>query len=259
MPYSYSNDDEHEVLDEYNQHPICPRHHTGGKQDGGACSLFPTQNYTDNKAFCGTDDLEIAGFYGFRHVRCPLASTRPCAHCGRRGLHVDSLVVAVDGACPGNGTQDATKSAYGVFFGSNSMDNLACRVPDTSGYSHTSQRAELSAAIAAIKASLRFIFNGGQWDCTSCPTPCKVVHLVIKSDSAYLVNGITTHIEKWRQNKWRTTKGADVKNQDLWRRLDDLIISLHDMTGAVVDFWHVPRHENEDADALANLGLREPM
>lgn len=89
---------------------------------------------------------------------------------------------------------------------------IAFQISDTSGYSHTSQRAELRAAIAAIEASKTYIYNGGQFDCDDCPTPCCVVHLVIKSDSAYLVNGMTAHIEKWRQNEWRTAKNTEVKN-----------------------------------------------
>jgi ribonuclease HI len=83
--------------------------------------------------------------------------------------------------------------------------------------------------------------------------------LVIKSDSAYLVNGITEHIEKWRENGWRTTKKTEVKNQDLWTRLDDLVLFLYTDKGVGIDFWHVPREQNKDADSLANWGLEQSV
>ncbi|KAI0470232.1 ribonuclease H-like protein [Xylaria cf. heliscus] len=235
-----------------------PKHnpHAAGKT-GGSCNLFPDRSYMAGGALCGTDNLEVCGFNGLMHVRCPWASTTPCS-CGRYSLHIDSLVVAVDGACPGNGSQRATKSSCGVYFGPDAPENLAFLVPDSPGYSHTSQRAELSAAIAAIQASQTYIYNGGQWDCgDACPTPCAVAHLVIKSDSAYLVNGMTAHVRKWKENGWRTAKNTEVKNRDLWTQLEDLAHSLYDDTEVAIDFWHVPRDQNKEADSLANWALEE--
>ncbi|KAI1758459.1 ribonuclease H-like protein [Xylaria castorea] len=238
-----------------------PKHgpHAAGTP-GGTCNRFPGSEYLDYmeaEAFCGVDNLEIDGQYGFIHVRCPWASTAPCS-CGRHSLHLDSLVVAVDGACPGNGSHRATKSACGVFFGPDAPENLAFRVPDTPGYSHTSQRAELSAAIAAVEACTTYIYNGGQWECEGCAMPCAVKHLVLKSDSAYLVNGMTAHIENWRERGWRTAKNTEVKNRDLWTELYDLVHLLHADAEVAIDFWHVPRDRNKDADALANIGLEAP-
>ncbi|TRX91649.1 hypothetical protein FHL15_007431 [Xylaria flabelliformis] len=254
MPRLYKHKG-HELTKENDDIPRHDPHRSGNL--GGTCNRFPGSEYLDyvgDKAFCGVDNLEIAGQDGFTHVRCPVASSIPCT-CGRHSLHIDSLVVAVDGPCPGNGTYQATKSACGVFFGPLAPNNMSFRVPDTPGYSHTSQRAELSAAIAAIKASKPFIYNGGQVDCEDCATPCTVKHLVIKSDSAYLVNGMTEHIEKWQERGWRTAKNTEVKNQDLWTKLYDLIYQLYAETEVTIDFWHVLRDQNEDADALANFGL----
>ncbi|KAI0874534.1 ribonuclease H-like protein [Hypoxylon argillaceum] len=250
-----NNRNKHESANEYADASITPQHgpHGAGKPDV-AYKQFPLPEYASEHGFCGTENLEVGGLYGFVHVRCPWASATPCS-CGRQSLHLDSLVVAVDGACPGNGTPLATKSAYGVYFGPDSAANVVSRVPDTPGYAHTSQRAELSAAIAAIEASMIYIREGGQWECEGCPTPCPVRHLVIKSDSAYLVDGMTAHLEKWRANGWRTAKGTEVKNQDLWSRLDDKIRFIQQDKDVAINFWHVPRHHNTDADRLANLGL----
>ncbi|KAI1810094.1 ribonuclease H-like protein [Poronia punctata] len=230
-------------------------HHPGGST-GSTCGRFPDELYLlDQGGFCGLDYryLEIEGNEGFRHIRCPRASPKPCP-CGRHSLHTDSLVVAVDGACPGNGSCLAVKSAYGVFFGYG-KDNLAIRIPD-GHYPHTSQRAELEAAIAGIDASIPFIYEGGQWFCENCDTPCPVEHLVIKSDSAYVVSGMVTHSKKWKKNGWRTVQNTEVKNLDLWKQLVGLVDGLYDGCGVSVDFWLVPRNQNQEADKLANIGLQ---
>ena len=49
------------------------------------------------------------------------------------------------------------------------------------------------------------------------------------SDSAYVVNSINSGwIDKWRQNNWKTTKGGDVKNRDLWEQFAMLCEELRD-------------------------------
>jgi ribonuclease HI len=72
-------------------------------------------------------------------------------------------------------------------------------------------------------------------------------------DSEYVRQGITSWIHNWKRRGWRTADGKPVKNEDLWRRLDDLARS-HDVR------WHwVKGHNgnpgNERADALANRGV----
>ncbi|KAJ8121496.1 hypothetical protein ONZ43_g2065 [Nemania bipapillata] len=249
---------EQRLTEEYNDDDLIPpRHdpHRASRLLAGTCKRFPNTWYLGKDGYCGTDNLEVDGLYGFKHVRCPFASPTPCS-CGRYSLHIDSLVVAVDGACPGNGTDRATKSACGIFFGHDSPANYAFCVPDNSKYPHTSQRAELTAAMVAIMHSHEYFKDGGQWDCTKCPTPCTVKHLVIKSDSAYLVDGMTEHLANWRKNGWRTAQGTEVKNRELWELLDGLVRTYYDETRVSIDFWHVPRHQNSDADRLANEGLR---
>ncbi|KAI1325637.1 ribonuclease H-like domain-containing protein [Xylariaceae sp. FL0255] len=255
-----------------------PKHgpHNAGATGHFSPSRFPGPDYTDSvggatilfgkdkeiavevDAFCGTSDLEVNGNYGYQHVRCQWASREPC-RCGRHSLHIDSLVIAVDGACPGNGTDRAVKSACGVYFGRDAPENLAFRVPDNPEYPHTSQRAELHAAIAAVKASLPFIKMGGQWDCENCPKPCTVRHVVIKSDSAYLVNNITGPVRKWFINGWRTAKNTEVKNKDLWEELFVFAYGYQEELGVTVDFWHVRREHNVEADRLANEGLHRHL
>ena len=165
------------------------------------------------------------------------------------------MIIAIDGACPGNGSDQAAKSACGIHFGDGAR-NYALRVREKSGYTHTSQRAELHAAIAALDLATVYAINGGQSDCdlNQCPTPCRVVNLVIKSDSAYLVNSMTRDIHKWRTNGWMTAKKTAVKNKDLFVQIWNQVDKLEKMLTAV-DFWLVPRDLNADADELANEGL----
>ena len=73
------------------------------------------------------------------------------------------------------------------------------------------------------------------------------------TDSKYVMDGITQWITNWKKNNWRTAAKKDVKNKELWQKLDQLI-SYHQVQ------WHwVKGHSgdagNEQADFLANKGI----
>ena len=73
------------------------------------------------------------------------------------------------------------------------------------------------------------------------------------TDSKYVMDGITQWIQNWKKNNWRTAANKDVKNKELWQKLDQLI-SQHQVQ------WHwVKGHSgdagNETADLLANKGI----
>jgi len=101
----------------------------------------------------------------------------------------------------------------------------------------TNNRMELTAVIRALEA-LR---------------PGSRVRL--HTDSQYVQLGISGWINKWKKNGWRTADRKPVKNEDLWRRLDELA-AQHD-----VEWLWVRGHDgnagNERADELANLGCVE--
>ena len=101
----------------------------------------------------------------------------------------------------------------------------------------TNNRMELMAVIEGLRALSR---------------RCAVD---ITTDSQYVKNGITQWIHNWKRNGWRTAAKKPVKNDDLWRLLDEAV-GKHDVQ------WHwVKGHsghtENERADALANRGIDE--
>ena len=80
--------------------------------------------------------------------------------------------------------------------------------------------------------------------------PCEVV---ITTDSKYVMNGITLWIEKWKKNNWKSASKKDVKNKDLWIKLDQLTIK-HNVKWNWVK-GHSGHEKNETADALANKGI----
>jgi ribonuclease HI len=65
----------------------------------------------------------------------------------------------------------------------------------------TNNRMEILAATAALE---------------SLPKKSEVI---IYTDSAYLLQGITRWVIGWQKNNWKTSQGEDVLNRDLWERL----------------------------------------
>jgi ribonuclease HI len=99
----------------------------------------------------------------------------------------------------------------------------------------TNNRMELIAVIEALSALNR---------------ACRVR---LHTDSRYVEQGITAWIKNWKRRGWRTADGKQVKNVDLWQRLDTLA-SLHDVQWIWVK-GHAGHDGNERADALANRGV----
>lgn len=99
----------------------------------------------------------------------------------------------------------------------------------------TNNRMELTAVIRALEALRR---------------PLKVR---IHTDSQYVRNGITEWIHDWKRRGWKTADRKPVKNEDLWRRLDELT-ARHDVRWIWIR-GHSGHAGNERADALANRGV----
>ncbi len=99
----------------------------------------------------------------------------------------------------------------------------------------TNNRMELTAAIEALESLTR------PWA------------ISLHTDSQYLRNGITSWLDGWKRNGWRTSDKKPVKNEDLWRRLE-AAAARH-----VVDWLWVKGHAgdaiNERADRLAREGM----
>ena len=77
----------------------------------------------------------------------------------------------------------------------------------------------------------------------------------LHTDSQYVQLGISEWIHDWKKRGWRTADKKPVKNEDLWRRLDELA------NGQDIEWIWVRGHAgdegNERADELANQGVAE--
>ncbi|HVU64420.1 MAG TPA: ribonuclease HI [Phycisphaerales bacterium] len=69
------------------------------------------------------------------------------------------------------------------------------------------------------------------------------------SDSKYVLDGLKEWLPGWKAKGWKTASKKPVKNQDLWQRLDALLLQ-HEITFHWVR-GHDDHPENERCDALA--------
>ncbi|MFQ6547203.1 ribonuclease HI [Aestuariibius sp. 2305UL40-4] len=142
------------------------------------------------------------------------------------------LFAYTDGACSGN----PGPGGWGALLvARNGNDVLRERELNGGEPQTTNNRMELLAAIHALEALGK-------------PSTITVV-----TDSAYVKGGITEWIEGWKRRGWKTSTKKPVKNEDLWRRLDDAQ-ARHDVTWEWVK-GHAGHPENERADALARAGM----
>ena len=134
--------------------------------------------------------------------------------------------VFTDGACKGN----PGIGGWGVLLQYGDRTRELC-----GGEAHTTNnRMELTAVIRALEALNR-----------KC-------HVRLHTDSKYVQQGITEWIHAWKKRGWKTTDKKPVKNEDLWRRLDDLARE-HEIEWLWVR-GHNGHDGNERADELANRG-----
>jgi ribonuclease HI len=192
------------------------------------------------------DRLHIEKFEKHRIDDFMLAPCPCCGHCSHCGFHkprMDGIIIAIDGACRENGRPNA-RAAYGVYFNIDSKFNRAGLLDEGP---MTNQRAEITAAIEACKLCHQLLNTPDLLQ--------EIEQIVIKSDSAYLVNSMVTHVEKWRLNNDTSSRGRPVVNGDMLRNLDAWLVWLEEEKGVDVRFWHVPRAQNKQADKLANAAL----
>ena len=103
--------------------------------------------------------------------------------------------IATDGACKGNpgpGGWGALIRAGGTEKELSGGEALT-----------TNNRMELMAAIEGLNALKR---------------PC---HVMLSTDSRYVMDGLTKWIKGWQKNGWKTAARQPVKNADLWQALLD--------------------------------------
>jgi len=141
----------------------------------------------------------------------------------------DLVEIYTDGACKGN----PGVGGWGALLGWNGRTRELC-----GGEAHTTNnRMEMTAVIRALEALTR------------------KSRVRLHTDSKYVQQGINEWIHSWKKRGWRTADRKPVKNEDLWRRLDQLA-GEHE-----IEWLWVRGHDgnpgNERADELANLGVAQ--
>ena len=140
---------------------------------------------------------------------------------------LNKVVVYTDGACSGN----PGPGGWGAIL----MYGDKRKELNGGEAVTTNNRMELMAAISALEALTR---------------PCTIE---LHTDSKYVQDGISKWINGWKRNGWKTADKKDVKNAELWLRLDTAR-NTHKVEWKWVK-GHAGHAENERADELAREGM----
>lgn len=135
--------------------------------------------------------------------------------------------IFTDGACSGN----PGPGGWGAILRFNGIEKeLSGGAAET-----TNNRMEMTATIEALNTLKR---------------PCSIV---LTTDSSYVKDGITKWLFGWKRNGWKTAAKKPVKNEELWKALDEAV-ARHKVEWRWVK-GHAGHPENERADALARAGM----
>jgi len=141
------------------------------------------------------------------------------------------VVIYTDGACSGNPGPGGWGAI--LFYGEKKKELKG------GDLATTNNRMELMAAIQALEALTK---------------PC---HVELHTDSQYVQKGIHEWIHGWKRRGWRTADGKPVKNDDLWKRLDEAR-ARHKVDWRWIK-GHAGHEFNERADELARLGMKATL
>ena len=140
------------------------------------------------------------------------------------------LTVYTDGSCLNNGESTA-KAGSGVWFGENDTRNAALKTP---GPDQSNQTGELYAVLHAL---------------SNAP---KDRALVIRTDSNYVITGLTSQLSKWEDQGWIHSKHANLfKAITAWTRFRSNTTKLIWVKG------HSGTRGNDEADRLAREGAEK--
>lgn len=122
-----------------------------------------------------------------------------------------TVTLYTDGACSGN----PGPGGWGCVIISGEGDSKKEKIYSGGEKCTTNNRMELTAAVTALNAIAAE---------TADTAPARIVS--VYTDSQYVKNGITSWINNWKRNGWRTASKEPVKNKDLWIALDEVVQKL---------------------------------
>ena len=142
-------------------------------------------------------------------------------------MHKTPVTIYTDGACSGNPGPGGWAAI--LHYDGHEKELSGGEKPTTNN------RMELKAAIEGLNA-------------------LKAPHAVILyTDSRYVMDGLIKWLPRWKANGWKTANKKPVKNDDLWRMLDEAA-SRHNVEWRWVE-GHSGDPGNERADALARSAM----
>ena len=147
--------------------------------------------------------------------------------------------IYTDGACSENPGPGGWAS---IWVSDNGIKVISGNNPNT-----TNNQMELTAVVVSLRRVRNFL--------TTLSNPWMSKEYEIYSDSAYVVNSINNNwIDRWMLNDWKTSKGDDVKNVELWMECLRLLYKIR-QSGVKITFIKVKGHSgdtlNEYADEIA--------
>lgn len=147
----------------------------------------------------------------------------------------NSITIFTDGSSRGN----PGPGGYGAIIvatlgdGKSKVTELGGREDNT-----TNNRMELTAALEALRFVESRKLEG---------------EIVVHTDSAYLLGGVTGWMYGWEKNGWKTSAGEAVLNQDIWKEIGVIVFRLKQKH--VIDWKKVDGHAgllgNERSDEVA--------
>jgi len=137
-------------------------------------------------------------------------------------LYIQTMEIWTDGSClgnPGFGGWGAISEAFEISGASSATTNNIM---------------ELTAVLRALERCIE----------------TDVKDVIVWTDSFYVKNGITSWVNGWKRNGWKTSNGQPVKNKQLWMDIDAVARKMHSVEWRWVKA-HNGHPQNEAVDALA--------
>ena len=154
------------------------------------------------------------------------------------------ITIHADGACSGNPGPGGWGATVLVDTGSSRQTTLL----QGGSAMTTNNIMELTAARAALE-HIQKTFGEG----------LKGAQITLRLDSEYVLKGMRDWLPGWKRKGWRTGKGQEVKNKEIWMAIDAVEQKLKVLVK--ISFVHVRGHsgdpENDRVDAIA-VEARDP-
>ena len=130
------------------------------------------------------------------------------------------IKIYTDGSCIGN---PGSGGWAAIIISSGEKNKISGNIKNT-----TNNQMELMAPIKALE-----LFT-------------KKERIKIYTDSLYVKDGITKWIKNWEKNNWKTSKKKQIKNIDLWKKLN-ILSNFHN-----VEWNWVKAHDGNSFNIMAD-------